>query len=118
MYVALYPHPEVGGFTANGDKPARMLDSYQHLTWQHKLRGLQAYLELPYNYRQALNSIQSPVTMLVGSQFQLYDPKWQYKVAEALPEANVIEIAKSGHAIPLDAPLQFSRALKQFLWAS
>ena len=99
-------------------KPARLLDSYQHPTWQQKLLGLQAYLELPYDYRQALNSIQSPVTMLVGGQSQLYDPKWQYKVAEALPEANVIEIAKSGHAIPLDAPLQFSRALKQFLLAS
>lgn len=103
---------------SSGYKPARMLDSYQHPTWQQKLRGLQAYLELPYDYRQALSSIQSPVTMLVGSQSQLYDPKWQYKVAEALPKANVIEIAKSGHAIPLDAPLQFSRALKQFLLAS
>lgn len=103
---------------SSGYKPARVLDSYQHPTWQQKLRGLQAYLELPYDYRQALSSIQSPVTMLVGGQSQLYDPKWQYKVAEALPEANVIEIAKSGHAIPLDAPLQFSRALKQFLMAS
>lgn len=103
---------------SSGYKPARMLDTYQHPTWQQKLRGLQAYLELPYDYRQALNSIQSPVTMLVGGQSQLYDPQWQYKVAEALPEANVIEIAKSGHAIPLDAPLQFSRALKQFLLAS
>lgn len=103
---------------SSGYKPARMLDTYQHPTWQQKLRGLQAYLELPYDYRQALNSIQSLVTMLVGGQSQLYDPQWQYKVAEALPEANVIEIAKSGHAIPLDAPLQFSRALKQFLLAS
>ncbi|MDY3306083.1 alpha/beta hydrolase [Psychrobacter sanguinis] len=103
---------------SSGYKPARVLETYQHPTWQQKLRGLQAYLELPYDYRQALNSIQSPVTMLVGSQSQLYNPKWQYKVAEALPEANVVEIAKSGHAIPLDAPLQFSRALKQFLLAS
>lgn len=102
----------------SGYKPARMLDNYQHPTWQQKLRGLQAYLQLPYDYREALSSIQSPVTMLVGGQSQLYDPQWQYKVAEALPEANVIEIAKSGHAIPLDAPLQFSRALKQFLLAS
>lgn len=103
---------------SSGYKPARVLDTYQHPTWQQKLRGLQAYLQLPYDYRQALNSIQSPVTMLVGGQSQLYDPKWQYKVAEVLPKANVIEIAKSGHAIPLDAPLQFSRALKQFLLAS
>ena len=103
---------------SSGYKPARVLDNYQHPTWQQKLRGLQAYLQLPYDYRQALSSIQSPVTMLVGGQSQLYDPKWQYKVAEALPKANVIEIAKTGHAIPLDAPLQFSRALKQFLLAS
>ncbi|WP_288776146.1 alpha/beta hydrolase [uncultured Psychrobacter sp.] len=103
---------------SSGYKPARVLHSYQHPTWQQKLRSLQAYLELPYNYRRALSSIQSPVTMLVGGHSQLYDPKWQYKVAEALPKANVIEITKSGHAIPLDAPLQFSRALKQFLLAS
>lgn len=102
----------------SGYKPAHVLDSYQHPTWQQKLRGLQAYLELPYDYRKALSSIQSPVTMLVGSQSQLYDPKWQYKVAETLLGAKVVEIAKSGHAIPLDAPLQFSRALKQFLLAS
>lgn len=89
---------------SSGYKPAHVLNSYQHPTWQQKLRGLQAYLELPYDYRQALNSIQSPVTMLVGDQSQLYDPKWQYKVAEALPKANVIEITKSGHAIPLDTP--------------
>lgn len=103
---------------SSGYKPARVLDRYQHPTWQQKLRGLQAYLELPYDYRQALSSIQSPLTMLIGGQSQLYDPKWQHKVAEGLPHANIIEIAKSGHAIPLDAPLQFSRALKQFLLAS
>lgn len=56
--------------------------------------------------------------MLVGGQSQLYDPKWQYKVADWLPKAKVVEIAESGHAIPLDAPLQFSQALKQFLKAS
>lgn len=96
-------------------KPARKLANYQHPTWQQKLLGLQAYLELPYDYRQALPSIQSPVTLLIGAQSQLYDPKWQHKLVDILPDATVVEIAESGHAIPLEAPLQFTRALKRFL---
>lgn len=100
---------------ASGYLPDHKLAVYQHPTWQQKLRGLQAYLELPYDYRDALPVTQTPVTMLIGAQSQLYDPKWQRQVANILPNAQVIEIAGSGHAIPLDAPLQFSRVLKQFL---
>ncbi|UNK05633.2 alpha/beta hydrolase [Psychrobacter raelei] len=100
---------------ASGYLPDHKLAVYQHPTWQQKLRGLQAYLELPYDYRDALPVTQTPVIMLIGAQSQLYDPKWQRQVANILPNAQVIEIAGSGHAIPLDAPLQFSRVLKQFL---
>ena len=90
---------------------------YQHPTWQQKLRGLNAYLELAYDYREALTETQTPVTMLIGGQSQLYDPTWQRQVAKILPNAEVVEIAESGHAIPLDAPLQFAQVLKRFLQA-
>lgn len=98
--------------------PDYKLAVYQHPTWQQKLKGLNAYLELPYDYREALTHTQTPVTMLIGAQSQLYAPTWQRQVADILPNANVIEIAESGHAIPLDAPIQFAQALKRFLQAS
>ena len=53
-----------------------------------------------------------------GAQSQLYDPTWQRQVADILPNAEVVEIAESGHAIPLDAPIQFAQVLKRFLQAS
>ena len=37
--------------------------------------------------------------------------------SEVLQATLVIEIAESGHAIPLDAPIQFSQVLKHFLQA-
>lgn len=98
--------------------PAYKLAVYQHPTWQQKLKGLNAYLELPYDYREALTHTQTPVTMLIGAQSQLYDPTWQRQVADILPNADVVEISESGHAIPLDAPIQFAQVLKRFLQAS
>lgn len=98
--------------------PDYKLAVYQHPTWQQKLKGLSAYLDLPYDYREALTHTQTPVTMLIGAQSQLYDPTWQRQVADILPNAEVVEIAESGHAIPLDAPIQFAQVLKRFLQAS
>ncbi|SUD91786.1 alpha/beta fold hydrolase [Psychrobacter phenylpyruvicus] len=98
--------------------PDYKLAVYQHPTWQQKLHGLNAYLELPYDYRDALTATHTPVTMLIGAQSQLYDPAWQRQVADILPNAEVVEVTESGHAIPLDAPLQFAQALKHFLQAS
>ncbi|WP_296205458.1 alpha/beta fold hydrolase [Psychrobacter sp. UBA3962] len=98
--------------------PDYKLAVYQHPTWQQKLRGLNAYLQLPYDYREALSHTETPITLLIGGQSQLYNPTWQRQVADILPNAEVVEIAESGHAIPLDAPFQFAQALKRFLQAS
>lgn len=100
-----------------GYQPAHKLAVFEHKTWRQKLKGLQAYLALPYDYREALTHTQTPVTMLIGGQSQLYAPLWQREVAAILPNANTVEIAQSGHAIPLDAPFDFAKALKQFLLA-
>lgn len=100
---------------ATSYKSARKLAFYQHSTWQQKLRGVQAYINLPYDYRSALPNLKTPVTMLIGGQSQLYDPKWQYKICDMLPNAQAVEISNSGHAIPMDAPLAFIQELKSFL---
>lgn len=88
---------------------------YDHSTWQHKMRCLQAYLTLPYDFRAVLETVNIPVVNLIGGQSKLYDPKYQQKVTQRLPNATEIILPRSGHAVPMDAPIGFYRVLKEFL---
>lgn len=87
----------------------------KHATWQHKLRCLSAYVELPYDYRDVLPTVDIPTTLLIGGRSQLYDPKRQQQLLELLPNAYSVILPKSGHAVPMDAPVAFYNVLKQFL---
>lgn len=87
----------------------------QHATWQHKLRCLNAYMQLPYDYRDVLAAVDIPTTLLIGGRSKLYDPKWQLQLADMLANAKVEILAKSGHAVPMDAPIGFYQVLKRFL---
>ncbi len=86
-----------------------------HSTWQHKLRCLSAYVQLPYDYREVLSTVDIPTILLIGGRSKLYDPEWQLKLSDILPNAKVEILAKSGHAVPMDAPIGFYRVLKGFL---
>lgn len=88
---------------------------YDHKTWQHKMRCLQAYLELPYDFREVVKELTLPVVNLIGGRSQLYDPEYQRKVTQMLPNATEIILPKSGHAVPLDEPVKFYQVLKGFL---
>ena len=87
----------------------------QHATWQHKLRCLAAYVELPYDYRDVLATVDIPTTLLIGSRSKLYSAEWQQRLATMLPNAKVKILAKSGHAVPMDAPIGFYKVLREFL---
>nr|WP_317200105.1 alpha/beta fold hydrolase [uncultured Psychrobacter sp.] len=87
---------------------------YEHSIWNHKRQCLQAYLELPYDFRGALEKVTIPVVNLIGGRSKLYDPKWQQKVTQMLPNATEIVLPHSGHAVPLDEPVRFYKVLKAF----
>ena len=87
----------------------------KHATWQHKLRCLSAYVALPYDYRDVLPTVATPTTLLIGGRSQLYDPKRQQQLLKLLPNAHSVILPKSGHAVPMDAPIEFYKILKQFL---
>ena len=87
----------------------------KHATWQHKLRCLSAYVALPYDYRDVLPTVAIPTTLLIGGRSQLYDPKRQQQLLKLLPNATATVLPKSGHAVPMDAPVAFYKILKQFL---
>ncbi|MBH0007298.1 alpha/beta fold hydrolase [Psychrobacter sp. SWN149] len=87
----------------------------QHATWQHKLRCLSAYVALPYDYREVLPTVNIPTTLLIGGRSQLYSAEWQQRLTTLLPNAHSIILPKSGHAVPMDAPVGFYNVLKRFL---
>ena len=88
---------------------------YDHSTWQHKMRCLQAYLAIPYDFRSAIEDVTIPVINLIGGRSKLYDPKWQQKITQMLPNASEMILPRSGHAVPLDEPIGFHKVLKGFL---
>jgi pimeloyl-ACP methyl ester carboxylesterase len=75
---------------------------------------LQAYLTLPYDFRGALDKVTIPVVNLIGGRSKLYNPKWQQKVTQMLPNATEIVLPHSGHAVPLDEPVRFYQVLRRF----
>ena len=87
---------------------------YEHRLWNHKRQCLQAYLTLPYDFRGALDKVTIPVVNLIGGRSKLYDPKWQQKVTQMLPNATEIVLPHSGHAVPLDEPVRFYQVLRRF----
>ena len=96
-------------------RPSYRRTFYQHPTWRHKIRCLHAYTELPYDYRAVLPSVSIPVTWLIGARSTLYAATEQRKLAERLPNVDIHVLPSAGHAIPMDAPIGFYRAIKAFL---
>ncbi|MGO1744037.1 MAG: alpha/beta fold hydrolase [Psychrobacter sp.] len=88
---------------------------YEHQIWQHKMRCLQAYLALPYDFRGAIDRVTIPVVNLIGGRSKLYNSTWQQKITQMLPNASEIVLPRAGHAIPLDEPVGFYKVLKEFL---
>ena len=88
---------------------------YDHSTWQHKMRCLQAYLAIPYDFRSGIEDVTIPVTNLIGGRSKLYNPIWQQKITQMLPNASEIILPRSGHAVPMDEPIGFYKVLKGFL---
>ena len=88
---------------------------YVHSTWQHKMRCLQAYLAIPYDFRSVIEDVTIPVISLIGGRSELYDPTWQQKITQMLPNATEVILPRSGHAVPVDEPIGFYKVLKRFL---
>ena len=96
-------------------RPPHKIALMNHATWQHKLRCLDAYVQLPYDYRDVLEAVEIPTTLLIGGRSKLYEPKWQLQLVDRLQNPKVEIIAKSGHAVPMDAIVDVYRVLKGFV---
>jgi pimeloyl-ACP methyl ester carboxylesterase len=86
--------------------------------WGVYLDCMRSYLERDYDMRQSLENIDLPMTVFVGMNSVMYPPAGQLYIGEQVKHAKVVRFNNCGHAIPLEAPLRFSRELSRFLLAA
>jgi pimeloyl-ACP methyl ester carboxylesterase len=83
--------------------------------WRAYLDCLRAYLDERYDFRDALRRTEVPVTVMVGESSEMYPAAGQLELARSIPGARLVRFAGVGHAVPLEAPVAFVRALARAL---
>lgn len=62
-----------------------------------------------------LDRIQTPALVLVGSEDEAIAPEHGHRLAEGLPDAEIVEVPDAGHMLPLEAPATVGDELVHFL---
>ncbi len=70
---------------------------------------------LRFDLRKRVHLIQAPTLVVAGDLDTTVPLESKVKLARAIPNARLEIIAGSGHATPLDAPIEFNRILLDFL---
>jgi pimeloyl-ACP methyl ester carboxylesterase len=83
--------------------------------WPLYLDAMRAYQTRDYDFRPSLRAIQVPMHLFVGMESRMYPPTGQLEMADLVPHARVVRFAQTGHAVPAEAPVRFTRALDAFL---
>ncbi len=78
--------------------------------WPVYLDCMRAYLEHPYDFSDALADTGVPVTVMVGDASEMYPAEGQIALARSVG-ATLVRFPGVGHAVPVEAPLAFVRAL-------
>lgn len=86
--------------------------------WQNQIHIVRGYLEHAYDFRESLQQIEIPVTVVTGMSSRLYDAEGQAELVKLLPNATHVRLKNTGHATLFDDPKGSYAALKQFLLAS
>ncbi len=74
-----------------------------------------AYSGIQHDYRPSLESCTTPISVLVGMQSPLYDPRGQMQIGDHAKDVEIIRFENSGHLPLLSEPSKFIRVLGQFL---
>ena len=74
-----------------------------------------AYSGIHHDYRESLTGCTTPISVVVGMQSPLYDPRGQMQIGDHAQDVEIIRFEKSGHLPLLSEPGKFIRVLGQFL---
>lgn len=67
------------------------------------------------NAEHRLGSISAPTLVVTGGQDTTVPPAAQSRLVEGIPGARQVVIPEAGHAVIIDSPVEFNRALLSFL---
>lgn len=67
-----------------------------------------------FDLSASLESIEQPTLVVVGSHDRLTPPRQARRMADALPRAETIELARCGHLTMIERPHEFSHLLDEF----
>lgn len=70
--------------------------------------------EVPYLWEQ-LTKITCPTLVMRGVESDILSPEVAQRMLSLLPDGHFVEIPDSGHPIPIDNPLAFEKAVRDFL---
>lgn len=83
--------------------------------WPIYMDTLRSYLTEDYDWRSSLPQIQIPMTAFIGMRSSMYPAAGQLQLTRWVPHCRLVRFERSGHAIPFEAPLQFTQELSRWL---
>ncbi len=64
---------------------------------------------------ESLQNITSPTLLVRGIHSDILSPQLAQRMVEAIPTCRLVQVADSGHSVPLDNPDGFLAAVRGFL---
>src|SRR5207253_1939872 len=64
---------------------------------------------------QSLKSIACPTLLVRGEASDILSPELAQRMVNEIPNCQLVEVADSGHSVPLDNPTGFIKAVEPFL---
>jgi pimeloyl-ACP methyl ester carboxylesterase len=83
--------------------------------WPLYADAMTSYLTRDYDFRRSLARVNVPMHVFVGMKSRMYPAQGQLAVREHVPHARVVRFERAGHAILVDDPPRFLRAMGAFL---
>jgi len=62
-----------------------------------------------------LTRITAPTLLVRGAESDVLSPETAARMLQTIPNARMVEVPNSGHSVPLDSPLGFQEAVREFL---
>lgn len=82
--------------------------SYYHCLW--------AYINLNYDFRPMLKTLNIPVTVYIGAHSVMYPAAGQRYISDTVPNLTKCVVFDESHALMYTAPIKFHEEFKEFLY--
>lgn len=108
-------HKKLVQFSFKSEKAASLVVPTKGSWWNY-LVCMQAYLEMPYDFRASLANLSTPMTVFTGMRSTMYPPQGQLAIVDMVQQSvKTVHFHQSGHMPLFDEPIKFIREFGRFL---